>query len=111
MIAIAEQEPGFSYLERKISYRDARGTHQSVVVDIVANNGATWIKVTARNARGLLASWEGDSSFGKKSIVSVCDELLLAARCNPIKFAMPLIHFIFAAGLPPVILQELQGIA
>ncbi|EGD82507.1 hypothetical protein PTSG_03156 [Salpingoeca rosetta] len=45
------------------------------VVDIVADGGRSWFKVTARKAIALQLIWEGRASFKKKSIV---DQIMVA---------------------------------
>ncbi len=43
--------------------------------------------------------WTGNAGYGKKSIADSCNEMLLAAKANPINFQAPVVCFVFAGGV------------
>ncbi|XP_020623959.1 UPF0415 protein C7orf25 homolog isoform X2 [Orbicella faveolata] len=61
------------------------------IVDIVANHGLCWIKVTARNASALHRIWQGQGNFGDKHIVHQVKELLEASQQHPVNYSIPLV--------------------
>nr|XP_039255796.1 UPF0415 protein C7orf25 homolog [Styela clava] len=83
---------------------------RKVIVDIVCNDGSTWMKVVARNAKALLTAWEGRGGFGEKSIITQAELLLATANTNLNNFHPPEIHFVFYKGVPLTIANGLQKI-
>lgn len=78
VLATAEQEKDlravfkpFWDITRELSY----------VVDVVADNGHYWIKVTARNASALHRTWQGHGDFGDKDIHVVHQANVLCVVC------------------------------
>lgn len=49
VVEVAEKQEGFVYLDRKFTYHERDNTKRTLVIDIVADYGKKWIKVTARN--------------------------------------------------------------
>lgn len=61
----------------------------SIRVDIVANNGKTWIKVIARNPKALNDIALGRSNYGAKSILDHAECYIEAAKDNLQCFQTP----------------------
>lgn len=73
----------------------------SIRIDIVSNNGGTWIKVIARNSKGLDDGVNGEASYGTKSILDHAASYINAAEDNPFNFRPPkVIHQIIQLKLP-----------
>nr|CAG4641177.1 EOG090X0CWG [Eulimnadia texana] len=70
-----------------------------VEVDLVSNSGNTWHKAVARSPEALNRICQGDSSYGKKSILDQAFTYLDAADENPYKFKTPKVEFYFANGV------------
>lgn len=64
-------------------------------VDIVADNGLTWIKVIARNPKSLCQIYMGDAGYGVRSIVDQADEFLECAEVYPCLFRVPKVRFFY----------------
>uniref|UniRef100_A0A915HJ82 DUF1308 domain-containing protein n=1 Tax=Romanomermis culicivorax TaxID=13658 RepID=A0A915HJ82_ROMCU len=76
------------------------GDDKSILfVDIVADNGETWVKVVARNARGLHFSFTGESYSKEKNIVHQGIDYAKTVRSNPHHYKIPRIIFEFTGGL------------
>lgn len=58
-------------------------------IDIVAEKGATWIKVIARNPKALSDVVSGQASYGTKSILDHAENYIQAAEENPCLFKTP----------------------
>lgn len=74
-------------------------------IDAVCDNGATWIKVIARNSRSIEDAVHGRTSYGTKSIVDQAEEYVEASSTNLHMFKQPQIYFIFHSSIN----QELIG--
>lgn len=61
-------------------------------IDIVADNGSTWIKAIARNSKALSDSALGRSNFGSKSILDHAEAYEIAANQNLYCFKRPKVH-------------------
>lgn len=58
-------------------------------VDIVCDNGLTWMKVIARNAKSLSQISMGDASYGVRSVVDQAQEFVECAQLYPFMFQTP----------------------
>lgn len=58
-------------------------------VDIVADNGLSWIKVVARNPRSLSQICMGDAGYGVRSIIDQAVEFIECAELYPCLFKTP----------------------
>lgn len=68
----------------------SRGCQNPLVrIDIVADNGGTWIKVIARNSKSLSDTAFGRSNYGSKSILDHARSFALAASYNLHCFKRP----------------------
>ncbi|XP_011643630.1 UPF0415 protein C7orf25 homolog isoform X2 [Pogonomyrmex barbatus] len=81
-------------------------------VDIVCNNGASWVKVIARNARALTLISLGNGEYGQKSILDQANSYLMCSKCHLYHYRPPDVIFHFACGVEvPLALQlEQMGI-
>uniref|UniRef100_A0A8D8FR92 UPF0415 protein C7orf25 homolog n=1 Tax=Culex pipiens TaxID=7175 RepID=A0A8D8FR92_CULPI len=79
-------------------------------VDIVADGGATWIKVIARNPKSLADGVHGRTSYGSKSILEQAEEYVEAAEANPHMFKPPRVVFRFLSKIDDELIEELQQV-
>ncbi|XP_015511997.2 UPF0415 protein C7orf25 homolog [Neodiprion pinetum] len=68
-------------------------------VDIVDNNGSTWVKVIARNARALTLISLGNGEYGQKSVLHQAAAYLKCAALHPHMYKIPEVIFHFAYGI------------
>ena len=59
MLVTVENESDVTAVFKSIYYLGYNSTEFNCIVDIVANHGLCWIKVTARNASALHRIWQG----------------------------------------------------
>ncbi|XP_062578859.1 UPF0415 protein C7orf25 homolog [Saccostrea cucullata] len=71
------------------------GRTENLVVDVVANQGHTWVKVIARKAQALHLIWAGRGQFGERDLVRQARDYLRCAVHHPVNFQKPKIHFAF----------------
>ncbi|KAG9475942.1 UPF0415 protein C7orf25 homolog isoform X2 [Eleutherodactylus coqui] len=76
------------------SYSDHFGEKQTLVVDVVANGGHTWVKAIGRKAEALHNIWIGRGQYGDKSIIEQAEDYLQASHQQPVQYSSP--HIIFA---------------
>uniref|UniRef100_A0A8D0H8F9 Chromosome 7 open reading frame 25 n=1 Tax=Sphenodon punctatus TaxID=8508 RepID=A0A8D0H8F9_SPHPU len=76
------------------AYEDKFGEKQTLVVDVVANGGHTWVKAIGRKAEALHNIWLGRGQYGDKSIIEQAEDFLQASRQQPVQYSNP--HIIFA---------------
>ncbi|XP_029381246.1 UPF0415 protein C7orf25 homolog [Echeneis naucrates] len=81
------------------TYQDACGARQTLVVDVVANGGHTWVKAVGRKAEALHNIWQGRGQYGDKSIISQAEDFLQASRQQPVHYRHPHIVFAFYNGV------------
>ncbi|KAF5273415.1 hypothetical protein FQA39_LY07432 [Lamprigera yunnana] len=79
-------------------------------VDIVCDDGLTWIKVIARNPKSLTQISLGDTSYGVRSVLDQANEYLKCAELNPCYFQKPKIVFVFFAGISEELAEKLQSL-
>lgn len=109
VVDLAHAQPQLCAVDRKFSMQ-YRGEEVLHVVDVVADEGQSWFKVSARNTHGLHVVWTGAGDFGKKSLVDHAQDILRLARANPCHFAAPTVHYLFVAGVPACIKEHLQSL-
>ncbi|XP_064647927.1 UPF0415 protein C7orf25 homolog [Lineus longissimus] len=80
----------------------------SVLVDVVCQNGSCWVKVIARKAQGLHNAWAGHGQFGQRNIVDQADEYMQYAKQNLVKYIPPKVVFLFISGVTAPIAKELE---
>lgn len=76
------------------TYEDRFGDKQTLVVDVVANGGHTWVKAIGRKAEALHNIWLGRGQYGDKSVIEQAEDFLQASRQQPVEYSNP--HIIFA---------------
>ncbi|NXN93469.1 CG025 protein, partial [Rhinopomastus cyanomelas] len=76
------------------TYEDRLGDKQTLVVDVVANGGHTWVKAIGRKAEALHNIWLGRGQYGDKSVIEQAEDFLQASRQQPVEYSNP--HIIFA---------------
>lgn len=90
------------------TYEDRFGEKQSLVVDVVANNGHTWVKAIGRKAEALHNIWLGRGQYGDKSIIEQAEDFLQASRQQPVQYSNPHIIFAFYNGVSCPMAERLQ---
>ncbi|TNN24868.1 UPF0415 protein C7orf25 [Liparis tanakae] len=90
------------------TYLDAAGLRQTLVVDVVANGGHTWVKAVGRKAEALHNIWQGRGQYGDKSIVSQAGDFLRASRQQEVHYRPPHIVFAFYNGVSCPMAQRLK---
>lgn len=73
----------------KVFYVDDR----KLTVDIVCDNGLSWVKVIARNPKSLEQISMGDASYGVRSILDQADDFVKCAQNYPCLFQIPKVCF------------------
>ncbi|XP_068424494.1 UPF0415 protein C7orf25 homolog [Clinocottus analis] len=91
------------------TYRDTAGQRQTLVVDVVANGGHTWVKAVGRKAEALHNIWQGRGQYGDKSIISQAADFLQASRQQEVHYRPPHVVFAFYNGVSCPMAQRLKG--
>ncbi|KAI1902107.1 hypothetical protein AGOR_G00041300 [Albula goreensis] len=81
------------------TYEGPGGQKQTLVVDVVANGGHTWVKAIGRKAEALHNIWLGRGQYGDKSVVRQAEDFLQASRQQPVQYSNPHIIFAFYNGV------------
>ncbi|KAJ8336707.1 hypothetical protein SKAU_G00379270 [Synaphobranchus kaupii] len=81
------------------SYEGPGGQKQTLVVDVVANGGHTWVKAIGRKAEALHNIWQGRGQYGDKSVVRQAEDFVLASRQQTVQYSNPHIIFAFYNGV------------
>ncbi|XP_068754692.1 UPF0415 protein C7orf25 homolog [Montipora capricornis] len=84
-----EQEKDVVAVIKPFCYVDINSDKLIFVVDVVADNGYCWIKVTARNASALHWIWQGGGDFGDKDIFHQTKMLQETSKQHPWNFSPP----------------------
>ncbi|XP_020281326.1 UPF0415 protein C7orf25 homolog [Pseudomyrmex gracilis] len=81
-------------------------------VDIVCNNGASWVKVIARNARALTLISLGNGEYGQKSVLDQANSYLMCSKCHLHHYRPPdvIFHFAYGIEIPLALHLEQMGI-
>ncbi|XP_013855230.1 UPF0415 protein C7orf25 homolog isoform X2 [Austrofundulus limnaeus] len=90
------------------TYQDAAGQRRTLVVDVVANGGLTWVKAVGRKAEALHNIWQGRGQFGDKSIIRQAEEFLQASHQQPVHYQHPHVIFAFYSGVSCLMAQQLR---
>ncbi|XP_011494815.1 PREDICTED: UPF0415 protein C7orf25 homolog isoform X2 [Ceratosolen solmsi marchali] len=78
-------------------------------VDIVCDNGSSWVKVIARNAKALTLISDGNAEYGQKSVFDQADSYIKCAKNHPYMYKHPNIIFHFACGIEKPLADKLEG--
>ncbi|XP_040002250.1 UPF0415 protein C7orf25 homolog [Xiphias gladius] len=81
------------------TYQEASGRRRTLVVDVVANGGHTWVKAVGRKAEALHNIWQGRGQYGDKSIIRQAEDFLQASHQQPVHYRHPHIIFAFYNGV------------
>ncbi|XP_008335689.1 UPF0415 protein C7orf25 homolog [Cynoglossus semilaevis] len=81
------------------NFQDTAGQRHTLVVDVVANNGLTWVKAVGRKAEALHNIWQGRGQYGDKSIITQAQDFLQAACQHPLHYRHPQVVFAFYNGV------------
>ncbi len=99
IVESTESLEGVVALLHVFTYQDAAGCRQTLVVDVVANGGHTWVKAVGRKAEALHNIWQGRGQYGDKSIIRQAEDFLQASRQQPVQYRHPHIVFAFYNGV------------
>ncbi|XP_030631465.1 UPF0415 protein C7orf25 homolog [Chanos chanos] len=90
------------------AYEGPHGQKQTLVVDVVANSGHTWVKAIGRKAEALHNIWQGRGQYGDKSVVHQAEDFLEASRQQPVQYSNPHIIFAFYNGVSSPMADRLR---
>ncbi|XP_059419761.1 UPF0415 protein C7orf25 homolog [Carassius carassius] len=90
------------------SYEGPNGQKQTLVVDVVANGGHTWVKAIGRKAEALHNIWQGRGQYGDKSVIRQAEDFLEASRQQPVQYSNPHIIFAFYNGVSSPMADRLK---
>lgn len=108
IVESAESLKGVAALLHVFNYQDAAGARQSLVVDVVASGGHTWVKAVGRKAEALHNIWQGRGQYGDKSIVRQAEDFLQASQQQPLQYRHPHIIFAFYNGVSSPMADRLR---
>ncbi|KAB0801949.1 hypothetical protein PPYR_04135 [Photinus pyralis] len=81
---------------------------KKISVDIICDEGLTWVKVIARNPKSLAQISAGDTGYGVRSIVDQAEDYLECAKQHPCLFRTPKIMFVFFSGISNDLSETLE---
>ncbi|XP_072524981.1 UPF0415 protein C7orf25 homolog [Salminus brasiliensis] len=90
------------------AYEGPDGHKQTLVVDVVANAGHTWVKAIGRKAEALHNIWQGRGQYGDKSVIHQAEDFLEASRQQPVQYSNPHIIFAFYNGVSSPMADRLR---
>ncbi|XP_072219239.1 UPF0415 protein C7orf25 homolog [Leuresthes tenuis] len=90
------------------AYQDASGRRQTLVVDVVANGGHTWVKAVGRKAEALHNIWQGRGQYGDKSVIRQAEDFLQASQQQPLHYKLPHVVFAFYNGVSCPMAERLR---
>lgn len=90
------------------NYQEPSGEKQSLVVDVVANGGLTWVKAIGRKAEALHSIWVGRGQYGDKSIVEQAEDYLEASKQQLVQYSNPHVVFAFYNGISSPMAERLN---
>ncbi|XP_061776571.1 UPF0415 protein C7orf25 homolog [Nerophis ophidion] len=90
------------------SYQDAASRKQTLVVDVVANGGHTWVKAVGRKAEALHNIWQGRGQYGIKSIIRQAEDFVQASCQQPVQYLHPHVVFAFYNGVSSPMAERLK---
>lgn len=93
---------------RVFGYTDTLGEKQTLVVDVVANGGHTWVKAIGRKAEALHNIWLGRGQYGDKSIIEQAEDFLQASCQQPVQYSNPHIVFAFYNSVSSPMAEKLK---
>ncbi|GLH07398.1 UPF0415 protein C7orf25-like protein [Gryllus bimaculatus] len=87
-----------------------QGNLKRIVVDIVKDEGKEWVKVTARNPKGLMMSCLGDTNYGSRTIFDQAKDFIKCASQNPIFYVPPKVIFKFSSGVDSALATKISNV-
>ncbi|XP_063076379.1 UPF0415 protein C7orf25 homolog [Engraulis encrasicolus] len=108
IVESAESLEGVASVLHVFAYESPDGLKQTLVVDVVANNGHTWVKAIGRKAEALHNIWQGRGQYGDKSVVCQAEDFLEASRQQPVQYSNPHIIFAFYNGVSSPMADRLR---
>ncbi|KAI7809626.1 UPF0415 protein C7orf25 homolog [Triplophysa rosa] len=90
------------------AYEGTDGQKQTLVVDVVANGGHTWVKAIGRKAEALHNIWQGRGQYGDKSVIRQAEDFLEASKQQPVQYSNPHIIFAFYNGVSSPMADKLK---
>ncbi|KAL2097564.1 hypothetical protein ACEWY4_006771 [Coilia grayii] len=108
IVESAESLEGVASVLHVFAYEGPDGQKQTLVVDVVANNGHTWVKAIGRKAEALHNIWQGRGQYGDKSVVCQAEDFLEASRQQPVQYSNPHIIFAFYNGVSSPMADRLR---
>uniref|UniRef100_A0A915AQH5 DUF1308 domain-containing protein n=1 Tax=Parascaris univalens TaxID=6257 RepID=A0A915AQH5_PARUN len=78
-------------------------------VDLVVEEGAKWVKVISRSARGLAMEYVGAGGGTSRSILEQAQDYVKMAVEFPYFFKTPVIVFEFLSGVPDLLARQIEG--
>lgn len=108
IVESAESLEGVVSVLHVFAYEGPDGQKQTLVVDVVANSGHTWIKAIGRKAEALHNIWQGRGQYGDKSVVCQAEDFLEASRQQPVQYSNPHIIFAFYNGVSSPMADRLR---
>lgn len=108
IVESAESLEGVVSVLHVFAYEGPDGQKQTLVVDVVANNGHTWVKAIGRKAEALHNIWQGRGQYGDKSVVCQAEDFLEASRQQPVQYSNPHIIFAFYNGVSSPMADRLR---
>ncbi|XP_070183199.1 uncharacterized protein, partial [Littorina saxatilis] len=82
---------------------------ESLVVDVVADQGRSWVKVIARKGQALHLVWAGQGQYGERDMEQQLQEYAECAERHPVNFHPPRVHATFYNTLTFPMARVLQG--
>lgn len=108
MVKILSQTPNVQHIEHPVQ---VSGDQKAAIrVDVVGDDGLTWIKVIARNPKALNDTANGDVDYGKKSILDHAERFRMVAEKNRFCYREPTVIFDFANVLEKELIAALTDI-
>ncbi|KAK3926793.1 UPF0415 protein C7orf25-like protein [Frankliniella fusca] len=91
-----------------LELRTTSDDSKRVCVDVIADQGQTWIKVVARNPKALSLLSAGEGEYGQRTITDQAKEFVACASQHPFHFKIPKVAFVFASGIELPLANALQ---
>lgn len=105
----AEQEKDVIAVFKPFCFLGFDSEELIVVVDVIADGGYCWIKVTARNASALHLTWQGEGDFGEKDILHQIKMLQNASNQHPWNFIPPQVMLFCYNGVTESLAKALSN--
>ncbi|XP_044259832.1 UPF0415 protein C7orf25 homolog [Tribolium madens] len=83
---------------------------RKITIDIICDDGLTWMKVIARNPKSLSQICMGDASFGVRSVLDHAEDYLECAKLNPCLFQIPKVVFVFVNGVGSNLAAKIENL-